>query len=120
MRILITYGRQLPYPTWGVHLTQAFEEAGHEALLLCVRDRPWWGTLAKRAPKPWKSWWRWDPVAWANEQLLRAAQRYRPEALLEFAGSDYFENDAIDLLLRRPDIFQINRVSFFILPQGFS
>ena len=71
MRILVTYGRRPPYPLFGVHLVEAFRAAGHAAMLLDVRDRPWWGALAKRALPGWRAW-QWDPFAWAQARLLTA------------------------------------------------
>lgn len=100
MRILITYGQQPPYPPFGAPMVQAFNALGHRAALLCVRDRPWWGAAAKRMPEPWKSRWQWDPVAYANEQLLQAAKAFRPEAVLEIGG-DLFSPDTLQALRRQ-------------------
>jgi spore maturation protein CgeB len=97
MRILITYGRRPPYPPFGAPMVEAFNALGHRAALLCVRDRPWWGAASKRLPEPWKSRWRWDPVASANDQLRHAARAFRPDALLEIGG-DLFHAETLRLV----------------------
>lgn len=87
MRVLITYGRQQPYSPFGVHLTNAFRSLGHPTVLLCVRDRPWGGTCAKRLPRPWKIWGQWDPGKWAAQHLVKAVEDYRPHVVLELGGN---------------------------------
>lgn len=100
MRILITFGRQPPYPQIGADFTEAFRSLGHMARLLCVRDRPWWGTWAKRLPHPWKARWRWEPVSYANDLLLNTAKEYRADALIEIGG-DLFTPQTLRTLKRR-------------------
>lgn len=100
MKVLVTYGRRAPYPPLGVYLVNAFRQLGHQALLLPVRDRPWWGTCLKRLPSACKQRWRWDPLAWANQMTLRAIERYRPDALLEVEG-DLFSRATLQLIKQR-------------------
>ncbi len=99
MRVLITYGRQEPHPPFGVQLTTAFRSLGHPAVLLCVRDRPWWGTCAKRLPQPWKTWWQWHPAQWAAQRLRKAVEAYRPEVILELGGN-LFDAATLDAMSR--------------------
>lgn len=86
MRILIPYGRRPPFPPLGLHLTKAFRSLGHDARLLCVRDRPLWGKYTKRFPSPWKERWQWDPVVWANRILLKTVEKWHPEVILDIEG----------------------------------
>lgn len=101
MKVMVTYARRAPYPPFGIHLAKAFRRLGCRTLLLCVRDRPWWGTAIKQmVPDPWKSRWRWNQADWANGLVLRAAARYRPDLLVEVEG-DVFTVEALRELKRR-------------------
>lgn len=101
MKVMITYGRRAPYPTFGWQMAKAFQQLGHTAIFLPVRDRPWWGTALKRViPKRWKARWGWDQVAWANRLTLSAVERYRPALLIEVDG-DLFSASTLQLIKRR-------------------
>lgn len=100
MKVLITYGRRPPYSCFGEHLVKAFRQAGHAAVLLCVRDRPWWGTVLKRLPAPWKRNWQWNSVEWANQLLVKAVARYRPDLVLEIEG-DLFTPSTLQTITRK-------------------
>ncbi len=81
MKVLITYGRRPPYPPHGEHLTKAFRSLGHTAMMLGVRDHPWWAKWRKRLLG--KNYWKWDPIEWANRQVLKTVEEYRPDVLIE-------------------------------------
>ncbi len=81
MKVLITYGRRPPYPPHGEHLAKAFRNLGHTAVLLGVRDHPWWAKWRKRLLG--KKYWKWDAVEWANRQVFKTVEGYRPDMLIE-------------------------------------
>lgn len=101
MKVMITYARRAPYPPFGIHLAKAFRTLGCQAVLLCVRDRPRWGTVAKRVvPGRWKPRWQWNQVDWANALVLKASARYRPDFLIE-VGGDVFTVETLRTIKRR-------------------
>ncbi len=99
MRIVITYGQRPPYPPFGRHLAQAFRDLSHPSWLVCVRDRPWWGSVLKRLGRK-RIHRQWDQKTWAHAKLHQALLRYRPDGVLDIGG-DLFESTALREMSRR-------------------
>ena len=100
MKVLVTYGRKPPYPPHGQHLAKAFRDLGHSAMLLPVRDQPWWETSRKRLGGFLTKHWQWDRIEWANKRLLRTAAGYRPDLIIE-TGGELFTPSALRTIKRR-------------------
>jgi|GEM_PF-3798548 len=96
MRILVTYGRERPYPPCGLHVVGALRAVGQQAALLCVRDHPWWVKATKRMI-PLRRLMPWDPVAWANDRLIQAARCYRPDVILDIGGEIFLRTTLQEL-----------------------